>query len=139
MMKWSVIAWVSVPLGIATWVAIADDVAPGRSSWSSDFGPVYLDVSPDGSVAGSYPKFNGTLSGNMTPSGALYLTWLQPTSEQRCNDKKLGTHYWGRVTWAPTDSDYSLKGQWSYCDSAEGSGGTWNASLQGGSLRPKLW
>ncbi|MBF0629733.1 MAG: hypothetical protein HQL89_01925 [Magnetococcales bacterium] len=126
--------WTAALLMMMSWMFAAGAAKAGGSEWHSDFGPVHLDVNPDGSVSGRYSRYQGTLAGQVADDGSLALIWLQPTSERRCRTPQVGTHYWGRVSWRANEDGSRLLGEWSYCDDPTGSGGRWNASLRSGYL-----
>ncbi|MBF0108187.1 MAG: hypothetical protein HQL76_03295 [Magnetococcales bacterium] len=128
------IKWTMVALASLSFVAVSQTAWGRGSDWNSDFGPVHLDINPDGSVSGRYTNYQGTLAGQVAEDGSLRLLWLQPTSERRCHTPQVGTRYWGRLTWRSSDDGNRLWGEWSYCDEAPGSGGQWNATLRRGSL-----
>ncbi|NGZ25563.1 MAG: hypothetical protein G8345_01590 [Magnetococcales bacterium] len=118
-------------------LASMSGLADGSSQWQSDFGPLSLTVENDVDVSGSYPKFQGTLEGFLSSEGNLEMTWFQPTSEVRCQEKKERTYYWGRVIWQVLPGGI-LKGKWSYCNATPGSGGKWNAKLVSGAAIEKM-
>lgn len=94
---------------------------------NTDFGPVSLEIDPDGAIYGDYPNYQGELVGKVTAEGGMELTWLQPNSEVRCDEPRHGTYFWGRVAWAFQDGQ--ALGGWAYCDAPVGSSGAWNGQV----------
>lgn len=98
------------------------------STWQSDFGPMTLTVTEDGGLSGVYPDFDGRLVDGHVDfiMDAVQATWVQPTSEVRCETAVDGSHYWGRVTWQAAGAD-RLTGDWTYCDAILPGNNTWTA------------
>ena len=65
-------------------------------------------------VTGTYPKFQGRLSGTVIERGVVTGIWTQPRSQQPCDTQRNGTNAWGTfiiTNWgAPT-----MRGSWGYC------------------------
>lgn len=101
------------------------------SDWSSDFGPIFLAVNvANNEVEGEFPNYTGRLVGTVNLDGTrIDMTWLQPTSDVRCDVALGGTHHWGTVTWT-LSPPREMIGQWAYCNGPNV--GKWNASLTGG-------
>lgn len=97
---------------------------------TTDFGPVSLDVEPDGAVWGEYPDYKGQLVGKLTGDGLMDLVWLQPNSEMRCASARHGTRYWGTVRWKVSGD--SVRGFWNYCDGPLSRDRAWNGSVLSG-------
>lgn len=124
-----------LPLLTVLAVALLQPAAPAwatSSQWTTQFGPLVLTVRSGDRVTGRYPDYRGAFDGRLDRgSNVIEGVWLQPSSEVRCAREVGGTVYWGRVTWV-LRGETQLLGQWSYCDAAAGSGGTWNGTLQSG-------
>lgn len=54
-------------------------------------------------------------------------TWSQPTSAERCDSKRDGSYYHGRMTFTFDAALDAFAGQWGYCDGAPDQ--TWNGNL----------
>lgn len=125
--------WAALPclLLIGLVPAARADGAWIASDWSSPFGPVFLAVNvANNEVEGEYPDFDGRLIGTANLDGTrLDVTWMQPTSEVRCDVPLGGTHYWGTVTWELSPPRQMI-GQWAYCNGWND--GEWDATLIGG-------
>lgn len=82
--------------------------------FSSSDGPLYVEVSPSGHVAGRYPRKNGALYGRMTEDRTVTGIWIQPRSDQPCPTAQQGSYYWGRFM---LTNPYArpVYGMWGYC------------------------
>lgn len=117
----------------APFAALAADV-----SIETDFGQVVLSFAADGGVTGANPRYQGRLEGRRGADGALEMIWAQPISERGCATPRLGSLYWGTVTWAVAADGRSLSGRWAYCDDPAGSAGLWNGRVVGGTIPPAV-
>ena len=124
----SVLAMLTM-VGMAT-AARADGAWIG-SDWSSPFGPIFLAVNAaNNEVEGEYPDFDGRLVGTVNLDATrIDATWLQATSDVRCDGSLGGTYYWGTVTWV-FDPPQRMTGKWAYCNGPWE--GEWHATLIGG-------
>lgn len=94
--------------------------------FSSDFGPMTLEVAADDTVKGSYPKYKGVIAGKVFGKDLLAY-WMQPNGEKPCETDLGGTKYWGRVHFPEPDAQSNVAGQWSYCDGEPKA--AWRATL----------
>lgn len=118
-------------LGGAAGSAWADAYSPGM--WDTNFGP--LSLSPKGSdgYVGLYYYKNmpAHLFGSFEPERGTYAgTWIQGTSEVRCNELQNGSPYWGTFRYSFTGQ--SFDGLWNYCgrDLVEGSNFSWTGTFK---------
>lgn len=107
-----------------------------NSLWATDYGEVTLTVADDGKVTGSYLDYDGRLLGELI-GDEVSATWIQPTSEKRCDRPLLGSFYWGTVKWKVADTGL-MTGVWSYCSNSLGSDGVWNGRLLTGRLSASI-
>jgi TPR repeat protein len=97
------------------------DIFAGK--WRTDWGPA--EVVRDGS------GFRGTYTaedGNADNDGTFVLTnkgktwtgfWAEPDSNARCDTKRFGTYYWGRLKLGSAFSESGFDMNWGYCDFSE--------------------
>ncbi|MDF1792797.1 MAG: hypothetical protein P1U88_12850 [Thalassobaculaceae bacterium] len=103
-----------------------------ESRWSSDYGPLTLNVTQDGTVSGTYPEFDGRIIGTFHPELVqISGFWLQDASDLPCAEERGGTAAWGRVSFELVGSE-RLLGVWSYCDRELDGRQAWNADFLDG-------
>lgn len=99
-----------------------ETVAPGPADtgtsfdgdWWTSEGDATL-TQTDDAVTGTYSQDNGRIAGKVTGK-QLTGYWGEDSSNTKCQVKRLGTFYWGRIAWALTNHDTAFEGEWSYCD-----------------------
>lgn len=95
--------------------------------FKSDFGPLTIKVSDDnGSVTGTYPKYQGVISGKVVGKDIVGY-WMQPSGEKACPIALGNTKFWGRIVFKEPDANNMMAGKWSYCDGQPTA--VWNATV----------
>jgi hypothetical protein len=51
--------------------------------------------------------------------------WSESAANHRCDDTRMGSHYWGRMTFTFTDQNRHFEGVWTYCSAPIASGKPW--------------
>ena len=104
---------------------VSDDIFPQKylTNWETDEGLLSLMRAPGTeTIRGVYyhPVRTNELRGKIVTSyisrrSAAVLTgfWFQTVSDKKCNFKKNGTYYWGRMSFLFKGD--SFKGVWGYC------------------------
>ena len=107
------------------YVMVSDDIFPQKylNNWETDEGLLSLSRTPQSeAIQGVYfhpvriYEVRGRIvASHMSMRSAASLTgfWFQPISDKKCNFKKNGTYYWGRMTFMFKGN--SFKGVWGYC------------------------
>ena len=100
------------------------------ATWETDFGRMSLFRPPyDGGIDGFYydsktEEMDGIVRAEYAKN-SLTGFWIQSTSDKKCNVKKFGTYYWGRLWFDVHGNTFS--GRWGYCEEVLGS--DWNGKL----------
>ncbi len=85
----------------------------------SDFGPLQMVFDwSDNSVSGTYPKYDGSLSGKLV-DGVIKAAWWQPKGEHPCSKPLMDTLYWGYVLFdelKQTATTVNMNGKWGNCE-----------------------
>ncbi|WP_448659506.1 hypothetical protein ACPVPU_03325 [Sphingomonas sp. CJ99] len=100
--------------------------ALGNAYSTVDWGELTVTEWGSASFGADYTHENGRIEGSrdgMTVNGY----WMQPTSAQRCETSRGGTHYYGRMTFTFNAQLDAFQGVWGYCD--ETPYATWNGNL----------
>jgi hypothetical protein len=82
----------------------------------SSFGQLVTILGDDDVVTGTFDN-DGKLKvkGNMDNPTYVGL-WTASTAPKECDEEKDGSSYWGKVTFAMSDSGRTYAGKWGYCD-----------------------
>ncbi|MFO1015509.1 MAG: hypothetical protein U1E50_17290 [Caulobacteraceae bacterium] len=82
--------------------------------WNSTEGVMTLNQS-SGRITGTYVNDNGRIEATVQGATASGF-WAEDSSGQRCSTQRLGSYYWGRVTWIMRADGQHFDGRWSYCE-----------------------
>jgi hypothetical protein len=82
----------------------------------SSFGQLVTVLGDDDVVTGTFDN-DGKLSvkGNMDNPNYVGF-WTASTAPTECDTARDGSKYWGKVTFAMSDSGRTYTGKWGYCD-----------------------
>ncbi|MGN7612919.1 SH3 domain-containing protein [Magnetococcales bacterium HHB-1] len=83
--------------------------------WQSKWGNVRFHQNGN-RISGTYDYYGGRLDGMMVDDKTFEGLWVQDSNARKCRSKRLGSHYWGRVTF--TFNKDRFRGQWGYCNGA---------------------
>ena len=114
-------------------VAYHDGLLPNRwfeGRWSTKTSGEMRLKQNGAHISGTYALNNGRIEGEVDGKRLTGL-WAQSNSGRRCNTQQLGSFYWGRFSFQLNGDGEGWSGPWSYCDEANGSGGTWEATRIG--------
>jgi hypothetical protein len=107
--------------------AAAAPAADFSGEWTTkEIGDLHVDQSFD-SAQGTYTLKHGRVIGTVAGDSFTGM-WMQTSSPRRCTSEQNGSVHWGRFTLQMGPGGSYWKGRWSYCDDAEGSGGTWTGN-----------
>jgi len=86
-----------------------------EGNWQTSEGPMTLDRDGADKLTGTYAQDSGRIKlhregGNFWKGG-----WSEGSSDHRCHDEKMGSHYWGHVELTFTNGNRHFDGQWQYC------------------------
>ncbi|NOX74671.1 MAG: hypothetical protein GXP03_14005, partial [Alphaproteobacteria bacterium] len=90
--------------------------------WRTDWGPT--EVVRDGAgFRGSYIAEDGDTDNDgsfvLTRDGKTWTGfWAEPNSNERCDSKRFGTYYWGRLKLGTDFSESGFDMNWGYCDNS---------------------
>jgi hypothetical protein len=94
-------------------------------SWRSNVAD-HMHMHQDGDrVTGDFSFRDGQITGHVR-DGVLEGIWTQSTSDRRCDESRMGTHYWGHFFLNLSDDGEKFQGRWSYCEDDRGTGGEWH-------------
>jgi TPR repeat protein len=94
------------------------DIFAGQ--WRTDWGPTA--VMRDGAgFRGTYTAEDGNTDNNgtfiLTKNGKSWTGfWVEPNSNERCDSKRFGTYYWGRLKLGSAFSESGFDVNWGYCN-----------------------
>jgi uncharacterized protein (DUF2147 family) len=82
-------------------------------------GVVTLEIAPDGTVTGEYPKYQGHLKGTLKGKDRIDGMWWQADGygdDVKCDKPMNGTLYWGKFTLIENADEKGFHGLWGSCD-----------------------
>lgn len=101
-------------------------VAPSyvvSGDWNSSEGAMTLEQDGD-TLRGTYTQDSGRIRASRL-SGSWEGIWSEGKSDRRCEEEKLGSYYWGRITILFIDENRHFEAAWSYCGDDTSGGKRW--------------
>lgn len=99
----------------------SDDI---QGDWKTSEGPMTLDQ--DGNkLQGTYAQDSGRIKAHRE-GGSWEGFWSEAKSDRRCDNDRLGSNYWGRITFLFSDQNRHFEALWSYCGDDPSGGKRWS-------------
>jgi hypothetical protein len=105
--------------------AVAAQPSSFAGRWDTQYNAMRLRQDDSGHVTGPYAFNDGRIEGQVNDR-TLTGYWAQSSSEQRCAISRLGSRYWGRLSFVLSADGGTFTGRWNYC-SADPSG-SWSGT-----------